>query len=313
MSDIGTAYVQIEPTAKGISGKIEKEMGGAGSSSGASFNKGFGSVLGGTTKLMAGAVAAGGAALAAAGAGFVKASGDVASYGDNIDKMSQKMGISAEAYQEWDAIMQHSGTSIEALKPSMKTLSVQAEKGSEAFKALGISEKEVKNLSKEDLFSRVISGLQGMEEGTERTVIASTLLGKGATELGALFNTSAEDTEKMRQAVHDLGGVMSNDAVKAAAAYQDQLQDMQTAFQGLSRNLVSEFLPQITTVMGGLTDIFSGNSEQGIGKISEGVKGIADGIMQALPELMNVASSILSALNKCGRWDLNFRKINKPA
>ena len=25
MSDIGTAYVRIEPTAKGISGKIEKE------------------------------------------------------------------------------------------------------------------------------------------------------------------------------------------------------------------------------------------------------------------------------------------------
>ena len=94
MSDIGTAYVQIEPTAKGISGKIEKEMGGAGSSSGASFNKGFGSVLGGTTKLMAGAVAAGGAALAAAGA--VVAGASIALY----KVMKKRLKFSVEVLPE---------------------------------------------------------------------------------------------------------------------------------------------------------------------------------------------------------------------
>jgi hypothetical protein len=57
----------------------------------------------------------------------------VASYGDNIDKMSQKMGMSASAYQEWDAVMQHSGTSMETMKSSMKTLANAAETGNDAF------------------------------------------------------------------------------------------------------------------------------------------------------------------------------------
>ena len=102
------------------------------------------------------AFAAVGTAAVGAGVKLVKETANVASYGDNIDKMSQKMGISAKAYQEWDAVMQHSGTSIDALKPSMKTMANQAQQGAEEFQKLGISQEEVKNLSQEDLFGRVI-------------------------------------------------------------------------------------------------------------------------------------------------------------
>lgn len=259
---------------------------------GSGFGKGLASAAG----VGVAAVAAVGTAAIAAGTSLVKGTGDVAAYGDNIDKMSQKMGISAEAYQEWDAIMQHSGTSIEALKPSMKTLATQAEKGNEAFQKLGISEEEVANLSQEDLFSRVISGLQQMEEGTERTYLTSQLLGRGATELGALLNTSAEETQAMRDRVHELGGVMSDDAVKASAKFQDTLQDMSTGFDSLKRNMLSEFLPAITGVMDGLTNLFTGNYDEGIEQISEGVGQAIDKLSEMLPKILEVGKNILLAL-----------------
>ena len=303
MSDsIATAYVQIEPTFEGVGGKLKSELGGAsesaGASAGKSFGSGFGSVIGGTAKAMGAAVVAGGTALTALGASFVSASGDVASYGDNIDKMSQKMGLTAEAYQEWDAVMQHSGTSMETMKASMKTLANAAETGNAAFEALGITQEDLANMNQQDLFEATIAGLQNVEDDTQRTYLAGKLLGKGATELGALLNTSAEDTQAMRDRVRELGGVMSDDAVKAAAAYQDQLQDMQTAFSGISRNMMSEFLPSITTVMGGLTEIFSGNSDKGLGMISEGISGIANGLTEALPQLMEVAGTIVSSIGE---------------
>ena len=66
MADIGTAYVKIEPTAKGISGKISHqltgEMGDVGEKSGSAFSAGFGSIIGGVGKLAAGAAAAAGSA-----------------------------------------------------------------------------------------------------------------------------------------------------------------------------------------------------------------------------------------------------------
>lgn len=285
--------------AVSISGKVDKSFTSAISAA----TKSIGGFAGGVAKIGGAALLGGAAAITAIGTAaigttteIVQATGAVAEYGDNIDKMSQKMGISAEAYQEWDAIMQHSGTSIEALKPSMKTLATQAEKGNEAFQKLGISQSDVKNLSQEDLFAKTIAGLQNMEEGTERTYLAGQLLGKGATELGALLNTSAEDTEAMRKRVHELGGVLSNDAVKAAAAYQDQLQDMQTAFSGLQRNLLANFMPSITTVMGGLTDIFSGNYDAGIATFSQGIDEVAAKITDTIPVIAEKGTGLITNL-----------------
>ena len=244
------------------------------------------------------AFAAVGTAAVGAGVKLVKETANVASYGDNIDKMSQKMGISAKAYQEWDAVMQHSGTSIDALKPSMKTMANQAQQGAEEFQKLGISQEEVKNLSQEDLFGRVIEGLQNMEEGTERTAIASKLLGRGATELGALLNTSAEDTQKMKDRVNELGGVMSDEAVKAAAKYQDQLQDMNTAIDGLKRNLLTGMMPAITTVMSGITNLASGKTDLGLGEISKGVEEVTKQISTITPVIVKALVNVLPQLGK---------------
>ena len=289
---IGTAYVQIEPSFEGVTSEIDQHFGGAGKSGGNAFTSGFGSVM----KGFGATTAVAGAAIGAIGAKFVDAAGDVADYGDNIDKMSQKMGLTASAYQEWDAVMQHSGTSMETMKASMKTLANAAETGNKAFEKIGITEKDLATMSQQDLFEATIAGLQNVTDDTERTYLAGKLLGRGATELGALLNTSAEDTQAMRDRVRELGGVMSDDAVKASAAFQDQLQDMQTAFQGVSRNLMAEFLPSLTQVMGGLTEIFSGNSDKGIGMITEGINNVINGIAEALPQIVDTATQILEAL-----------------
>lgn len=256
----------------------------------------FGDAMKTAGKVAATAFAAVTTATAAVTTALVKATGEAAAYGDNIDKMSQKLGISAEAYQEWDAVLQHSGTDISAMTGAMRTLTKQASSSSDAFEKLGISQQEVANLSQEDLFAKVVAGLQSMEEGTERSALATELLGRGAIEMGALLNTSAEDTAAMRKRVHELNGVMSNEAVKAAAAYQDSLQDMTTALDGLKRNVVSDFMPSITTVMNGLTEIFAGDTEGGVGMITEGIGSMVDGISEKIPEILEVGAGIITAL-----------------
>ncbi len=289
--------------------RLDKNEYEKGLSSAASAAKGFSVKVAGFMKAGISAFTSVATAAVNVGKTLVQSTGQVAEYGDNIDKMSQKMGISAEAYQEWDAVLQHSGASISSLLPSMKTLSMQAQKGNEAFQALGISEQEVANLSKEDLFSRVIEGLQSMEEGTQRTAIASALLGRGATELGALLNTSAEDTQKMRDRVHELGGVMSDEAVKAAAAYQDQLQDMNTAIDGFKRNIVSNFLPSVTKAMGGITNALSGDLEGGIQQTADAIIEIVQKAAESIPAIVSGAvKSIVKALPDLAKSGANIVK-----
>ena len=300
---IGTYYFQLAPSAEGISEKMSAVLGDAGKDAGGSIASGLSGALTGVAGFagaaLAGVTAAVGTltgAIVESGEALLDATVAAAEYGDNVDKMSQKMGISAEAYQEWEAVMQHSGTSMETLKASMKTMASQAQKNNEAFQALGITEEEVATLSQEDLFGRVIEGLQGMEEGTERTYIAGQLLGRGATELGALLNTSAEDTQAMKDRLHELGGVMSDEDVKAAAAFQDSLQDMTTGFEALQRNLVSEFMPSLTSVMDGVTDIFAGDTDKGLENISAGVEGLIGNITDLVPKLLSVGGSLVGTL-----------------
>lgn len=248
------------------------------------------------SKIGGAAVAAVGTVVAATSTALVNGVSSVAEYGDNIDKMSQKMGLSAEAYQEWDAVMQHSGTSMETMKASMKTLANAAETNNKAFKELGITEKDLASMSQQDLFEATIAGLQNVEDTTQRTYLAGKLLGRGATELGALLNTSAEDTQAMRDRVRELGGVMSEDAVKSAAAFQDQLQDLQTGFAGVKRGLMGELLPSVTQVMAGLTDIFAGDFDSGLEQISTGVDNVVTKISEILPKAIEIGGSIIEQL-----------------
>ena len=202
-------------------------------------------------------IAAGTAAVAgavtAAGAAMIGAASKTAEYGDQIDKASQKLGVSSTFYQEWEAVLQHSGTSMDSMSASFKKLANASQDASDdqvaAFEAIGLSMEQVASMSTEDLFANVVNGLQGMEEGTERTALATELLGKGAMEMGALFNTSAEDTQGMIDKVHELGGVMDEAAVKDAAAFQDSLQDMKTSFDGIKNGLAGDLLPVITSFM----------------------------------------------------------------
>jgi phage-related protein len=287
---LAEAYVQIVPVAEGIGGGIASVLTPEAAAAGDEAGETAGTNLAEKIKSI---IAAAGIGLAIK-KGF-DAIGDLASYGDTIDKQSQKIGISAKAYQEWDAVLQHSGTSINAMQSSMKKLTAAAADGSDAFGKLGISQEEAMSMSQEDLFARVIEGLQGMEEGTERAALAQDLLGRGAQEMAALLNTSAEDTQKMKDAVNELGGVMSDDAVKSAAAYQDALQDMQTAFSGLGRGLLSEFLPGLTEIMGGITQLFAGDGE-GVQTIISGVQTLAEDLLEAVPAFVETGLSIVTNL-----------------
>lgn len=219
-----------------------------------------------------------------------------AEYGDTIDKMSQKMGMSSDAYQEWDFVLQHCGASIESLKPAMKTLATAAENGSDAFAQLGISQEQIAGMSQEQLFDATIAGLQNVTDETQRTYLAGKLLGRGATELGPLLNTSADDVADMRAQVHDLGGVMGSDAVKAAAAYQDSLQNMQYAFSGLKNNISGELLPTLTLIMDGITKMLTGGGDEVAAAVGDLVVSLSGQLTAQAPRMMSVALTFVAAL-----------------
>jgi hypothetical protein len=262
MPEVAQATISVTPILDGAQQSLTEQLTGAAGDAGEKAGQESGSKFSGSLAkgIAKGAVAVTGA-VAGVGAALMGAAGKTAEYGDEIDKASQKLGVSSTFYQEWEAVLQHSGTSMSSMTSTFKKLATASQDATDdqiaAFEALGLSMDQVSSMSAEDLFSNVISGLQDMDEGTERTALATTLLGKGAMEMGALLNTSSEDTQAMIDRVHELGGVMSEDAVAASAQYQDSLQDMKTSLQGVGNSLMADLLPSMSGAMDAIGDFVS--------------------------------------------------------
>lgn len=300
--EVAKAYVTIVPSLEGSQKTISEELGvatseaakSAGEQSGADFSNALATGIKASAAVVAAAVAAVTAAAVATGKAFIEAANDVSEWGNTVDKESQKMNMSAQGYQEWAFILEHAGASIEGMKTSMKKLTVAAEEGNDAFAALGISQEQLAEMSPEETWNATIEALQNVTDEGERTALATQLLGKGAVELAPLFNMTAEETEELKNQCSELGGIMSDEAVKAAAEYQDELQNMKVALTGVKNNMMSQFLPGMSQVMKGLSLVFSGNG--GIEEIKEGLNEVIGKITELAPQFLEIAQVIVLAV-----------------
>ena len=259
--------------------------------------KGFGSKMSKAMKVGTVAVAALGAGTVLLSKKLVDGAKSVAEYGDHVDKMSQKIGISTDAYQKWDYVMKRAGGNVDSLKMGMKTLSQQAEKNSDAFQALGISEEQVANLSKEDLFTETVKGLSEMEDSTERTALATKLLGRAGADLAPLFNQGSEAIEEQMEIAEKYGMVMPEEAVKASAAFEDSMTTLQMTTEGLKNRLLGEFLPSMTKVTDGMALLFTGDMS-GLDDVTEGIKEFIGKIGEMAPKVLEAGGKLISGLVK---------------
>jgi len=177
---------------------------------------------------------------------------------DRIDKMSQKLGISRKAFQELDFVLSQNGASIDSLQAGMKTLSdaaYEASKGTksyaEAFDTLGISVTDTNgNLkSQEELLYETITALQGMEDKTKRTAIASDLFGRSATELAPLLNAGAGSMEELTKKAHELGLILSDESIEAGAEFTDTLDQIKRSLGAAATEVGVALMPAFKSLV----------------------------------------------------------------
>lgn len=248
------------------------------------------------------AAAAVGTACVAAGKKLWDMANDVGSAGDQIDKTSQKIGISAESYQKWGYVFERCGADVNNLQTGMKKLSTVitdtaggSDSAAEKLSTVGLSIEELNGKSQDEQLSMVITALQGMEAGAERTAAANDLLGKSAVDMAAVLNTSVEETERLKQEAEDYGMVMSNEAVAASAAFEDSLTKLSHTAGGLKNRMVGELLPGITQITDGLADLLAGN-EQAADELKSGVTSVIDTIRTLIPQFAELTTSIAGAV-----------------
>jgi hypothetical protein len=231
----------------------------------------------------AGKWAAGVAAGAAAvGAAMVKASKDTAEEMDAIDKGSQRMKISAQSYQELAHAAGLSGVEMSTLEKAAKKL-------------------EGTDLNLDDALDQIYS----LGTAEERAAKASELFGDSvAYQMTPMLNASAEDMAAMRQEAHDLGLVMSDEAVANGAAMGDMFAKVEESLSALKSGLVAEFMPYVMEILQWIID--------NIPQIRDTVKSVMDAILPIVKPIINAIMTLLppimEAVKRLMNWLLPFIK-----
>ena len=274
----GSIFIDNEEADKSIS-KTEKKA------------EGLASKLGGGIKTAAkwGAAIAGGATVAAGG--MLAIANKSADATDRIDKMSQKLGMTRQGFQEWDYILSQNGASIDSMKAGMKTLTSQfdmltkgGKNATEAFGALGLSQKDLAGLSQEEIFEKTIVALQGMEDETQRAALANQLLGKAGQELAPVLNSGAGSVEELKKQAKDLGLVISDDAVDAGVKWTDTLDNLKRSFGAMTTNIGASVMPIVQK----FADLILENMPLIQDVFSKVVNAISPLVEQVLPVLIDL-------------------------
>lgn len=308
--EVAKAFVTIVPTLEGAQQTITQDLTGvtneasekAGKDGGEKFASKFGSAVKSAGVAIGGAITAATAAAVGTGKAFVSATKETATYGDVVDKTSQKLGISRDAFQSYDYVLNLAGTDMASMTTGMKTLTNrldEAKNGSEdaqaMFASLGFSMDDLATMSREDLFEKTITGFQGMEDSAERAALANDLFGKSGQNLNPVFNMTAEETEELIKQAHDYGMVMSDEAVSASADYVDAMTTLDKTMTGLKNNMMTQFLPGMTSIMDGLAAVFAGD-EGGIAQVQEGLTSLIGNLVMFAPQFFQLAQTLVMSI-----------------
>jgi hypothetical protein len=215
--------------------------------------------------------------------------------------MSQKIGISKQSYQEWAYVMGQNGMDVNTLQTGVKKLNSEilktqgaTDKSKTSLGKLGVAvtDSSGKLRSQEDILYDTITALANMDEGADRAKLAQELLGKSGSEIAPLLNQGGQAIKDLTQRSHDLGLIMSDEAVDAGVKLGDTMADVKKSVQALGTRLGSSLTPIVQKFADKLLD-FMPRFEKLFDKIGPALEQFMD---KMLPVLMDLAEQILPPL-----------------
>lgn len=258
----------------------------------ASEAQGVAQAVGAPFAAVAGAV---GFSLQSAVTGFAQA-------GDGLDKMSARLGISAVKLQEWSFAATHAGAAPEELEDALKDLSEKIAEvaggdtgdAAQLFSALGISVKDASGKIRpaSDIFEEVADAIQRNEDPALRTKMAMVLMGDSGRKLIPMLSGGAQGLDDMAKQAHDLGLVMNEDAVAAAAKMTDHMDDMKASVTAVGHEIGYRLSPIVISMSDRFRDLAAANK----GALGEKVEKVAGSFADAIGKIdfEGIASAILT-------------------
>lgn len=239
-----------------------------------------------------------GAALAAIGvgmavgalAGFVKAAIDTT---DAISDISQRTGVAIKDIAGLQLWFQIGGAEAGEFEGAMIKLAKNIASGSDEFKRIGVATRNADGSlrSNIEVLGDSADAFQKLQDGSAKTALAIDIFGKSGATLLPILNSGSEGLREMTEMADKLGLTFDQNTVDAAGAFNDTLDFLGLAAQGVGRQLAAQLLPALNAVAGSFLEFVVKG---------DGVKKMAEGISAVLKTLYTVGVTVYTVFKTLG-------------
>ena len=222
--------------------------------------------LNGVLKAAGAAIGAVAAATAAAAKALWDCANAAGQWADNLLTLSAQTDVSADTLQRWDYAARFIDTDTETMAKALaKVVSQQGsaiKSGEDYITTLDGQQIALKNANgeyktSEQLFYEMIDALGQIQDPTLQDAAAQDLFGKSFQDLKPLINAGSEGLKAYGDEAERLGLIMSDEAVGALGAFDDQMQKLKATTEVAGRELAVSFLPATQKVAESLTELAS--------------------------------------------------------
>lgn len=312
--DKTTAELNDEATGADKAGDETEEAGKQAKESEGNW-KGLGDTVAAVGAAMAAAAAAAAAAIVSAGKALADFAVSGAAYADDLLTMSTVTGMSTEKLQELQYAADLVDVSVDTITGSMKknlASMSKAAKGNEAtaaaYEKLGVAVTDANGNLRDDetVYWELINALGQVEDETQRDVLAMELLGKSASDLNPLIEAGADKMAELADDAHKAGYVLDKETLDSFGEFDDQLRKLDKGAEAAKNAMGTILLPVLTDLAGEGVDLLGQftngilDANGDISKMGEVIDTVLpqvlDSIMAYLPELLDLAISIITAI-----------------
>ena len=239
-----------------------------------------------------------GLAVTAAGmVALVKSSIDA---GDELSKMSQRVGISVETLSLWNPLAKQAGVSSEAFEKGLRKLStamVDAATGGEdaarLFKTVGVEFKNQDGTLRatDVVLLDLAERFKAMPDGAEKSALAVQIFGKAGAELIPFLNQGRDGINELTDEMRALGIEMSGESAAQAEVFNDALDKVHLATTSIGTQVMTAFLPALNEMALGMVE----SAKEG-----GALRAILDGVVLVLKTLALGAATVGKAFVALG-------------
>lgn len=196
---------------------------------------------------------------------FVKQAVDA---GDRMAKLAQQTGIATQNIAGLQLAFRQGGGSAAEMEMAVGRLVNAMNKQTDSFKALGINSRDTFGA-----LSEVADKFQQMPDGAQKSAMAYELFGRSGLRLIPILNQGSAGLQQYIELSQKLGMVVTSEVGKQFERYNDTLDTVQAAMEGLANQAAIALIPTLQSLADTLLAAFtSGAVQSGIENLIEAVK-----------------------------------------